>query len=246
MELVMKDGRNVGFNKASILQGIIMEIVDGHFAEKMHQQGLKPYSQYVRREDDKNIWHINAFSDDANEYLIEKMLEEEFTDITFKHDDISGKIVNKECHSIDKSELINDFYSKDSSNIIKIEFITPTSFKTNGRYFFFPDVRLIFQSLMKKYDSCDDSVAMYSEDTLEQLINCTEIIGYNIRSTSYELEGVKIPAFMGNIKIKIKGAQTMVNYANLLLRFGEYSGVGIKCAIGMGGIKIINDKKVNK
>lgn len=41
---------------------------------------------------------------------------------------------------------------------------------------------------------------------------------------------------MGKITIKIRGTQTMTNFANMLFKFGNYSGVGIKTSIGMGAI----------
>ena len=38
------------------------------------------------------------------------------------------------------------------------------------------------------------------------------------------------------------GTKTMTNFANMLFEFGEYSGVGIKTALGMGCIKKLNDR----
>jgi CRISPR/Cas system endoribonuclease Cas6 (RAMP superfamily) len=38
--------------------------------------------------------------------------------------------------------------------------------------------------------------------------------------------------------LRLHGPDTLARYVRFLLRFGEYSGVGIKTAIGMGGIRI--------
>ena len=38
--------------------------------------------------------------------------------------------------------------------------------------------------------------------------------------------------------MKIDGTDTMARYARLLARFGEYSGVGIKTAVGMGALRM--------
>ena len=65
------------------------------------------------------------------------------------------------------------------------------------------------------------------------------IIHHNIRSTRFPLEGVKIPSFMGEVTIRFNGTDTMARYSKMLLEFGEFSGVGIKCGMGMGAIKII-------
>lgn len=41
----------------------------------------------------------------------------------------------------------------------------------------------------------------------------------------------------------LHGTDTMVKYIRLLARFGEYSGVGIRTAIGMGGMRLKDTDK---
>ena len=60
------------------------------------------------------------------------------------------------------------------------------------------------------------------------------------------MEGIRIPAFLGTVTLKIDGPQQMVNLIHLLLRFGEFSGVGIKCAMGMGAIELLEKKEQKK
>lgn len=74
------------------------------------------------------------------------------------------------------------------------------------------------------------------------LCDYAKIIRYNLRSVSFSLEGVKIPAFMGDITIKMNGTQTMANFARMLFLFGTYAGVGIKTSLGMGSIQLIQRK----
>ena len=38
----------------------------------------------------------------------------------------------------------------------------------------------------------------------------------------------------------------MVNLMHMLLRFGTYSGIGIKTAMGMGGLQIEERKRTNE
>ena len=68
----------------------------------------------------------------------------------------------------------------------------------------------------------------------------TSIIKYNLKSTSFHLEGTRIPSFVGWIVIRNDGPQTMGNFIKLLLRFGKFSGVGIKTGIGMGALQLID------
>lgn len=50
----------LSFQKSSLLQGVIMEQVSPEYAEKLHLDGIKPYSQSVRVLNGKTIWQINT------------------------------------------------------------------------------------------------------------------------------------------------------------------------------------------
>lgn len=132
---------------------------------------------------------------------------------------------------------MDEFYQKEYSRYMDLEFLTPTAFKSNGRYVIIPEIKYIFQSLMNKYSAASAEMDMYDEDTLEQLVQNSSIIQYKLRSVYFPMEGIKIPSFKGELGIKVNGTATMAKYARLLIRFGEYSGIGIKTAMGMGGIK---------
>ena len=83
--------------------------------------------------------------------------------------------------------------------------------------------------------------SMIDEETLEQLCENSRVMRYDLKSVPFHLEGIKIPAFIGKITIKLTGTQTLANFAHLLLQFGTYSGIGIKTAIGMGAVKILDE-----
>ena len=200
----------VNYRNSSNLQGVIMENIDTGYADFLHQQGLNPYSQYVHKKEGKTYWCICTLDNESYEQIITRFMN---------------------------SELMNQFYNESGQKYYDVEFITPTSFKSNGKYMIYPDLGMIYRSLMKKYSIVSEQ-NMYDEDTLEQLVNYSNITRYRLQSTLFPLEGVVIPSFKGNISVRIHGSDTMSRYARLLLSFGEYSGVGIKSSIGMGAIKL--------
>ena len=77
---------------------------------------------------------------------------------------------------------------------------------------------------------------MVDEETLEELCKSSEIVKYRLQTIPFPLEKINITGFVGKIGIKIKGSETLARYIRLLFRFGEFTGVGIKTGIGMGGI----------
>lgn len=140
---------------------------------------------------------------------------------------------------------LTEFAYEKSDRYVKLRFLTPTAFKQNGKYTFYPDLSCIYGSLMRRMDFVSLRNGMYDEDLLEELTKRSDIVSYNLRTVNYHLEGVRIPAFIGRITIKITGAQSLINYVNMLMKFGEFSGLGIKTSLGMGAVKIIeaSDKK---
>ena len=137
-----------------------------------------------------------------------------------------------------QKELLEEFYTKEAGKYFRIEFLTPTAFKQRGRFVIWPDVRLVYQSLMNKYSAILSETDMYDEETLEQLVESSELAEYRLRSVKFPMEGIVIPAFCGTITIRMRGTNTMARYLRMLLRFGEYSGVGIKTAMGMGAVRM--------
>lgn len=163
--------------------------------------------------------------------------------IFIKNRNTTVEIVEKNYSELTYKALMDSFYDNECGRYIHIQFISPTAFKRDGRYVFYPDIRCIFQSLMKKYDAAVRDEGMVDEDTLEQLCENAQITGYDLKSVNFALEGVKIPSFIGKITIRMNGTATMANFANMLFRFGTYSGVGIKTALGMGSIKMLQDER---
>ena len=162
--------------------------------------------------------------------------------IFIKNRKLEIRIVEKSYSELSYKSLMDSFYDDECSRYINIHFISPTAFKKDGRYIFYPDIRCIFQSLMNKYDAAVSDEVMADEDTLEQLCENARITGYDLKSVNFSLEGVRIPSFIGKLTIKMHGTSTMVNFANMLFRFGTYSGIGIKTSLGMGSFKILKDE----
>lgn len=242
LELQSDKLEKIGFNKSSLLQGVIMESIDTKYAQELHEQILRPYSQYIRYENGKNIWYIKALNYQAYDGIIKKLLNENFQRFILEHNETEVRIIKKDIRIISKKTLFEEFYSSAAKRTYMIEFKTPTAFKKDGKYFFWPDISNIYGSLMRKYDATSEESMMEYKETFEQLVENTHIVSYNLNTTNFSLEGIRIPSFMGNIVVHINGPQTMVNFARMLFEFGEYSGIGIKTAIGMGCVQVTEGK----
>lgn len=242
LTLAPENGESLNLNMASLFHGALMELAESAFAEIMHTQGLKPYSQYICRGENKREWHwhINALTDESFDKLAVPLLNDELSTLELKKKNIELKIIKKEIgERITIEDLIRRFYINNTANRrIKLKFITPCAFKTDGRYEFFPHISLIYQSLINKMDCFAAGVSVKDEAAFKHLCENTKIIGYKLRSCRFSLEGIKIPSFLGEIIIRIDGPETLVSLSNLILNYALWSGIGIKTALGMGGVEL--------
>lgn len=187
-------------------------------------------------EDGRKIWSINTLTKEAYDEIILPLLK--LKEFKIKNNTMDVKVKQVQMISSSPEELLETFYKERGNHFINISFNTPTAFKRNGKYVNYPDMQLIYQSLMNRYSAVSEDMDMRDEETLEQLAENSEIIRYRLKTVKFPLEKVEIIGFQGDIGIRIRGTDTMARYARMLFQFGEYSGIGIKTSIGMGSIKI--------
>lgn len=70
--------------------------------------------------------------------------------------------------------------------------------------------------------------SVFYPELLEDLEQHTMITEYRLQSRLFGVEGISIPSYQGHITLRMSGPQQMVNLMHMLLRFGTYSGIGIK------------------
>lgn len=235
MEIREPEEMKLNTNMASLFHGYIMENINSSFAEDMHISEIRPFSQNLSRTRDRKwFWRVNTLTDRAEDEIIKMLIDKK--SIYLSHKDVTLDILSYELKRTDFDKLFEDNYIEgNKKRYIGVEFITPTAFKSGGKYINYPDLSLFFKSIINKYDKNSQSTKIFDDELIEQLSEGAEIIKYNLRSTYFSLEGTKIPSFAGKITIKINGSPVTVNLVNMLVEFAEYSGVGIKNALGMGG-----------
>ncbi|MCD7854562.1 MAG: CRISPR-associated endoribonuclease Cas6 [Clostridiales bacterium] len=238
IELLLDDSEHfINRNMGSLFHGALMEMIPFEYAERLHENSLKPFSQYTYFTNEGTVWHINCLNDECAE-KINKALIINTSSVFIRKKEHEFKILSKSLKSEAYKDFIENTYFSEVPENIKVIFKTPAAFKISGRYIIYPDIELIYKNLINKFDGFSDEYSIYDEETLESLIQNSFISSYNLQSTVMHMEGVKIPSFTGWINIKISKKTKLGALANLLLSFGEYSGIGIKTALGMGAVEI--------
>lgn len=242
LEMKLQSEEKLDFNMSSLFQGALMEIVDKEYAACLHEQKLNPYAQHLEFRENEIIWVITALTDEAVKRILMPFMDVKVKEFKLEHKQMVIRILEKKLETEEYRSLLNRTFFSECSPYITITFITPTAFKVNGNYQFYPTVHHIFRSLLKKHDSISGNTEVFSDELIQQMDDSIEVIGYKLRSLRFHLEGTKIPAFVGSITLKIKGTAQFVNLVHMLAELGTYSGVGIKTALGMGAIRITDNQ----
>lgn len=221
-------------NVSSAFHGALVELLSVETQALLHTaQSYSPLKQRLLVKSDDVVWELVAFDSTLGDEL--KALFTSKSSIFIKYHATEITFLDKNVTTINTKDLMFEkLNSSEIRKIIDLVFITPTSFKSDGNYDLFPDVVKIFRSIMLMVDTFYNDFNLFDVDTLNFIKNNVHIIDYKLKSTRFHVEGVKIPAFVGDIRIKVNGPPQLVRFVNLLVEFGMYSGVGIKTSLGMG------------
>lgn len=234
------DSSEIGFQQSSNLHGALMEQLESAYVEELHLSQLHPYSQYAVKENGKSYWYIKTVNERAYEKIIVPLSRME--EVYLKKKNLKISLRSKEITTKNEQDLMDEFYQKKCSRYLDVQFINPTAFKREGRYVFYPEPGLVYGSLMRKYSQASEQLEMFDQETWTELSEHSEIIRYRLQTIPFPVEKVNITGFIGTIRIHIKGPETMARYARMLFQFGEYAGVGIKTALGMGAFRYIGGR----
>jgi len=238
-------GLKYSWASSSVMHGLIMENIDTEYAERIHTEQLRVFSQAVKYENDTNYWTISVFSDEAYEKLLKPVLNLSSCEVTQKNDTISLGSADIISTSYEKLFTSHYIYSE-PSKFVKLETVTPASFKVNGSYINIPSPKLILSGIAKRFDKdCDIHETIYDNlfDEIEQKIS---FASFDLHSSSFPLEGIRIPAYNGSVTLKISGNETFCKYINMLCDYASFTGIGIKTALGMGQVRYSVSEKHDK
>ncbi|MBQ9007938.1 MAG: CRISPR system precrRNA processing endoribonuclease RAMP protein Cas6 [Clostridia bacterium] len=204
----------------------------------MHNDQIRPISQWVEGKNEEDfIWHVSVLDDTLGEILSERFSSPTAWDC--KHLNTSMRLEPEEQKNVSLFEYMEPFFTaKEPYAGITLQFRTVTTHKTQGKYAVFPSVSLIANSLNRRLCSIDPDFALADPEALEQVISYTGIRRYRLSSSHYELEGAGITGYTGSLELKFYGPDALRRLSGVLFGFAEWSGVGIKTALGMGGCKV--------
>ncbi|MBS4728524.1 CRISPR-associated endoribonuclease Cas6 [Mycobacterium sp. SM1] len=220
------------------LHGVLMDAISGDYAETLHNCKVNPYSQCaLGRSSTVLDWHVRTLTSEAGTHIVEPLVRDSFSGFRLRSVGLSITVTRRTVEKVPLSELSRAFYAPPETNRFRVSFLTPTAFKQAGEYVFWPDPRLVFQSLAQKYCAIVDDDEP-EEGLIDEFGRAIRLTSYRVMSQQFIIGAARVPGFTGYATFTIKGADCFTSYVAVLLRFGEFSGCGIKSSLGMGAMQV--------
>lgn len=213
------------------LHGFIMSKINTEYARFLHSQSLNPFSIFVFANEKGFVCRISTLTDEAAAQIITKM----------------HTISEINVYGINKPLIVDNIISNapiQANQISRmlskrkyiIHFLTPATYKKDGKYCNLPSLYRFFRTVAEKINLFENiNIDISDLKTLFDGINITE---YTLKSEQYFLNNYPISAMAGNASITITSQSEQLVLLKTLLGYATYSGVGGKTSLGMGGFLV--------
>lgn len=220
--------------RAYAFYSCLLSLLPREYADELHEQGETPISQCIYEEQSESYWKIHLLDQAASDVF--SAVLDGLNSLSLNSGEIGLELLDKD--TITADTLVEAARKINSERFFSLRFLSPTAFKQAGRYSVLPDKELILHSLMNKWNTVFPSYPLEDEDAFQMLLDGLRISDYNLRTTRFLLKDSKIPGFIGNLRIDTNLSAPLMDIWKSLLSFSECSGIGIKTALGMGGVSI--------
>lgn len=247
IQVEIPEGTVFNSSWGSLMHGAVMETLPLGLSSSLHDQGLKPWSQFIFQiAPGKLVWVLSGLTDEISQALDQSILSK--LPLTWNIRQKGFRINILSPHSLERMSYIEladrHFKSPEATRLHRIRFFTPTSFKTAGRQVIFPTTDLLMNSLMQRWDAFSKDLSLGDPEIRSHLADHVVIRDYRLSSASFSVNSAWLKGFIGQIDLVVTGPEALCRVASLLLDYGRFAGVGIKTTLGMGGMYFGKDRAV--
>lgn len=220
----------------SLMHGILNGILPPPWPDFLHSDTDRCLCQFVEPMGDHSAtWHI-CVTDDGLASAIANVLSQ--TDTLYcRHFSGELRITGRNGLQTGIKELL-DKASSCPSAAVRLSAVSPISHKSHGSFITLPSIECIGSSVIRKASSFLPAYILPEEDVFMQMLSACRVGRYDLHSATYQLEGHYVPSWQGWLQIVLPADAQLHSLACAVFHLAEYTGIGIKTSLGMGGCKV--------
>ncbi len=215
------------------LHGAVMKLLPPEYAGQLHRNEHQPFSLFCIDNTSENtvMLRMSALTDEA-ELICRALSAQEFVTIY-------GLKRPLERIAIQYSEPIPAEAVAGAAvpRGYRVDFISPAVFRRSGKCRCTPEISRYLRSAAEKF-ALFEGIAFDFEKLLEYAA-AIPIDKYSLNGRRYNVSGSVYSGMTGWMELIFPDRSTEnAALLNAVLRYAEYSGLGAKTAVGMGGISL--------
>lgn len=223
---------------SSLLHGILMDKLPDKIRNYLHSDTVRPMSQWLEPTGDSTFkWHLCVYNKEIEAAVGNLLQIGDTWHCRHLQADFYIASINEKNISL-QEYMAGIFTAEQVPDHLILHFKTAASHKVHGEYVLFPTVDLIGRSICRHMITMDENCVLGDEHVLQDILSHTRIVRYHLHSASFSIEGTRIYGYCGQIELSVRGPEALRRLAWMLFGFAEYSGVGIKTALGMGACTV--------
>ena len=220
----------------SLMHGILNGILPPPWPDFLHTDTDRCLCQFVEPLDARTaVWHI-CVTDDGLASAIANVLSQSDT-LYCRHFSGELRITGRNGLQTGIKELF-DRASSCRSAAVRLQAVSPVSHKSHGVFITLPSIECIVNSIIRKASAFLPECALPVEDELTRMLSACRVGKYDLHSVTYQLEGHYVPSWQGHLQIVLPADEYLHSLACAVFQLAEYTGIGIKTSLGMGGCKV--------
>ena len=231
------EARRPSYNWGYALYGALMDHLSPECAAALHDSDRPMLSQHLDAAGGVCVWSVTLIGDAPGEILdvvsssAGYRLARNGASLAVERVEILPEITEREM-------CMKYLVEAPPERAAAMRFVTPCSFRSAGEYAVLPTKDLILQSCVNRWNAVSRTCRIDDGQAVADIASHVRITAHRLRSASYDVKGARIPSFLGGAVLSARGPEPLLRLFNLLMAFGGLCGVGIKTALGMGGVEV--------
>ena len=215
-----------------------------HFTKEegdlLHLQDTRPISQYVYHNlaAQCDEWTVNLLTKDAVRLFAPAL--DEATEASLHSSVVS--FCRKKITCVERPHTLIEKARAMQGSRFTLTLLSPTAFKQDGRYVIYPQEQLILQSLVNRWGLCFPDIPLDDVDATRAILQGLHITDYRLQTLRYAFKQTRIPSFQGRVILEARMPAPLMEVWKTLYCFAPYAGLGIKTALGMGGVGVESEQ----
>ena len=212
------------------LNGFLMTKIPPETAELLHKKDLPRYSMFTLEQPNNIMFRLSVLSDEATP-LYDAVKNTRLFDV----DGIEGGVAVLDIVEHEKIS-VDELFGKPPSQF-KMLFASPATYRHGSDYTNVFAIQPLLYSVTDKLRLFENIDVTNAE--IKVLCETIKFPNYKLSSEEYKVKGGSIvPGFVGEMHVKLCGTMEQNTRTIMLFRYAQYTGLGAKTALGMGGVLI--------